>query len=274
MTHPRSVLITGASSGIGEALALAYAAPGMRLTLVARREEALEGVATECRRRGAEAIVLACDVTDADRLGPLMRSADDVHPIDLVIANAGISGGTADGVEPEAQVRNIVTVNLLGTITTVYALLPAMMGRGRGQIAIVSSLAGFRGMASAPAYAASKAAQRVLGDGLRGSLAGSGVGVSVVCPGFVKTPLTDINTYRMPMIMSAQDAAALIKRRLAAGAPLIAFPWPLHLLMRILAALPTRLADWLLSFAPKKGGAAQGGDEGGARDHKQPGASP
>lgn len=245
MKSPRSILITGASSGIGAALARAYAGPSVFLALAGRNEERLDKVAGACRKRGAEVEPRVLDVTDAPAMARWLDGVDGNHPLDLVIANAGISGA-------EDRAREIFAVNLAGVLNTVLPAVPLLRARGRGQIAIMSSIAGLRGLPSAPSYAASKAAVKSYGEGLRGSLAPDGVRVTVICPGFIKTPMTAPNKFPMPFLMEADKAARIILRGLARQAPLIAFPWLLVWGLRLVSALPPRIADSLLGRAPAK----------------------
>ncbi len=250
---PRSILISGASSGIGRALALAYAAPGTTLALGGRDRQRLAGVAEACRARGAAATFTAVDVCRAAATAAWVSAAEAVAPLDLVIANAGISAGTAGGGESAEQTARIFAVNVDGVINTVLPALPAMRARRRGQVAVMSSLAGFAGLPGAPAYCASKAAVRVWGEGLRGLLAPEGIGVSVICPGFVASPMTAVNSFRMPLLMSAERAAGIIVNGLAADRARVAFPWPLHAGVRLLAALPPTLRERLAAILPRKG---------------------
>jgi len=253
MLESMHILITGASSGLGEALALDYAAGGVVLSLTGRDEARLRAVADEAGRRGSQVVSPTLDVTDRQRLKGWILERDAALPVDLVIANAGISAGTRNGKESEEQSSAIMDVNLNGVLNTIYPLIPAMCTRGRGQIAIMSSLAGFRGFAGAPAYCASKAAARVYGEALRGDLLRHGVRVNVICPGFVKTPMTDVNRFYMPFLMSPERAAKIMRRGLEKDKARIAFPWRMYALVRLFAALP----DWLLNMAarwmPRKG---------------------
>jgi len=180
-----SILITGASSGLGAGLALAFARPGAALHLWGRNAGRLDEVAERCRARGAEIHAATLDVTDREATAHWVAASEAARPLDLVIANAGISAGTSDGGESDEQARAIFAVNVDGVFNTVLPALPFLRARGRGQVGIMSSLAGFRGFPGAPAYCASKAAVRVWGEALRGELAPFGVGVSVICPGFV-----------------------------------------------------------------------------------------
>jgi len=250
--NPRSILITGASSGIGAALARHYAGAGIHLSLSGRSEERLSAVAAECRACGATTTTALVDVTDRDSMRTWIGVTDDHHPIDLVIANAGISGGTHGGPETPEQTRAIFAVNLDGVLNVVLPTVPRMTARGRGQIAIISSLAGYRGLPGAPAYSGSKTAVRAWGEGLRGDLLPQGVKVNVVMPGFIKTPMTDANRFSMPFLMSAEKAAAIIQRGLAADRARIAFPFPTAFVAWLMGALSPAIVDPLLRMLPKK----------------------
>ncbi|MDR3424985.1 MAG: SDR family NAD(P)-dependent oxidoreductase [Alphaproteobacteria bacterium] len=252
MRDSRHILITGASSGIGAALATDYAAPGVRLALHGRNEERLSHVAEQARQRGADVLTHIGDVTDAKDMAAWVVGQDAEAPIDLLIASAGISGGTALFCESADQVKAIFAVNVTGVFNTVQPALSLMMQRKRGQIALLSSLAGFRGFPGAPAYCASKAAVRVYGEGLRGEMARHNVQINVVCPGFVKTPMTDVNPFPMPFLISAERAASLIRKGLAANCARIAFPLPMYIGVRFLTALPQPLIDAITSRMPKK----------------------
>jgi short-subunit dehydrogenase len=253
MQSPRSLLITGASSGIGEALAMAYAASGVSLALTGRDATRLESVAAACRQRGAVVRAAAVDVTNADALARWIDDVDAAAPIDLVIANAGIGAGTGGGFETAAQTRAVFAVNLDGVVNTVLPLIPRFVARGRGQIALMSSLAAFRGFPGAPTYCASKAAIRTWGEGLRGDLHRHGVEVSVICPGFVISRMTARNEFRMPFLMPADRAAVIIKRGLARNRGRIAFPFLMYFAAWLTGALPPLLTDPLFRMLPKKG---------------------
>jgi short-subunit dehydrogenase len=248
-----SILITGASSGIGEALALEFARAGVRLALGGRSTERLAKVAAACRARGAEVEATAVDVLDRSTVGEWITAADRHRPLDLVIANAGVSGGTLKGAESEDQARRIFAINVDGVLNTVFPILPAMLARRRGQIGLMSSLAGYRGFPGAPAYGASKAAVRVWGEALRGDLRPAGIGVSVIMPGFIKSPMTDANNFPMPFLMPADSAARIIRRGLEADRARIAFPWQMAFLAWLVGALSPALVDPLLARLPKKG---------------------
>lgn len=253
MTEPTSILITGASSGLGAALADAYAAPGVHLALGGRDQGRLDAVARICRAAGADVEVTALDICERVAVADWVAASDARRPLDMVIANAGVSGGTGSGRETPEQVRRIFEINVDGVLNTVLPAVPLMVERRRGQIALMASLAGYRGLPGAPAYCASKAAVKVFGEGLRGELAGKGVGVSVICPGYVDTPMTQRNRFPMPFLMDAPKAARLIKRKLGRNRARIAFPWPMAAAVWLLQAMPPGAIDRLLARLPRKG---------------------
>lgn len=249
----RNILITGASSGLGSALALAYAGVDTHLFLSGRDADRLAETAIACRAKGAIATTAIVDVTDAARMTEWIAAADRLAPLDLVIANAGVSGGTgARRDEPAEQARRIFAVNLDGVVNTVLPAIDVMRPRKRGQIALMASLAGFRGLPSAPAYCASKAAVRVWGEALRGTLARDGIGVTVICPGFVRTRMTERNRFPMPFLMTSEKAAGLMRRGIDANRARLAYPWPMAASAWLLAALPPGWVDRLLSRLPAK----------------------
>ncbi len=250
---PRSILITGASSGIGEALARVYAAPGTALALTGRDHARLAAVAEACRSMGAVVRAEAFDIVRArERLAVWIAEADAAAPLDLAIANAGVSAGTGGGAETAAQARHLLDTNVGGVVDTVLPAVELMRPRGHGQIAIMASLAGFRGFPGAPAYCAGKAAVKVWGEALRGELHEAGIGVSVICPGYVKSRMTADNSFPMPLLMEADRAARIIRRGLARNRARIAFPWPLYAAVWLISVLPPSLTDPLLRRLPKK----------------------
>ncbi len=246
----RHCLITGASSGLGAALARALAKPGTRLSLLGRDAARLDAVAQACRGLGAIAACKIADVRDSASMQREIEQAFAQAPLDLVIANAGISGATT---APGGR-QDIAAVNLIGVMNTIEPLIPLMRDRHAGQIAIIGSLAGFRGMPPAPAYSASKGGVRLYGEALRPLLKKDGIAVSVVCPGFIDTPLTQNNPFPMPLTMTPEKAAGIILAGLSRNRGRIAFPWPIYWSVLLLAALPPSLSDWCLSRLPIKEG--------------------
>ncbi|RMF11948.1 MAG: SDR family NAD(P)-dependent oxidoreductase [Alphaproteobacteria bacterium] len=252
MQNPKSILITGASSGIGRALALHYARAGVTLALNGRNRERLELVARECRARGAKVIADVVDVTDEPALTAWIHAVDDKAPLDLVIANAGVSLGYRSGTPLGDHTGDTFAVNVWGVLHTIHAAIERMRARHRGRVAIMSSLAGFLGFPSAPAYSASKASVKAYGEALRGMLAPEGIAVNVICPGFVESPMTDRNSFPMPFLMPAHRAARIIARGLERNKGRIAFPWPLVAVLRLVGLLPASWLEWLLARLPAK----------------------
>ena len=250
MAIKKTILITGASSGIGAELAKGYASTGVTLLLTGRNAERTEAVAAACRDKGADVETCTTCVTEKDAFAAQVATWDDAHPIDLVIANAGISGGLDK--EDDSLFRTIMAINLDGTLNTVFPLIPRMKKRKSGHIVLMSSMAGFRGMPNAPAYSVSKNAVRALGEALRPLLAKEGVNVSTICPGFIRTPLTDVNTFKMPFLMDVVDAADIIISGIEKNKAVIALPFRMRMLVMFLAAFPRCLGDWILSKAPNK----------------------
>lgn len=244
--NPQHSLITGASSGLGAGLAQGLSAPGKMLTLTARRAEQLNATAHACRDLGATVVETVADVRDREAMHEIVQTADQTQPLDLVIANAGIGGGP--GITPE----DVYAVNMDGVRHTVEPALAVMEPRCAGQIAIMSSLAGFRGMPSAPAYAASKAFARAYGEGLETRYRGSGIAISVICPGFVTTPMTAANPFPMPFLMPEEKARAIMLRGLAKRRARIAFPWPTYAFCALLPILPASLVNRLLGGQASK----------------------
>jgi short-subunit dehydrogenase len=246
---PRSILITGASSGIGHAVARAYAEPGRRLTLIGRHAERLAAVAAECTVKGAATETVLLDVRDREAAWRTLRELDAREPFDLVLANAGIATGLKPGqfAENPDAVRGTIATNVFGVLNTVEPLIDPMCARGRGQIAIVSSIAAIRGLPYSPAYCASKAAVHLYADSLRGNLEPRGVTVSLICPGFVHTPMNEKLIAAKPLAISDEKAARIIRRGLDRGRALIAFPRLLYLGARFISFLPARLVDRVMN---------------------------
>lgn len=252
MKEPKNILITGASSGIGEALALAYAAPGTTLHLSGRNAERLEAIGDSARQKHADVHTRIADVADRAAMFEWIASVDDASPLDLVIANAGIGLGHKDAPTLADISERTFEINVQGVFNTVHPALERMVPRRRGQVAIMSSLASLVGMPGAAPYAASKAAVRSYGEGLRGTYHRHGVEVNVICPGFVESRMTARNPFRMPFLMDADRAAGIIVRGLSRNKARIAFPWQTYASMRLMQIMPVALADRILRRSPRK----------------------
>jgi short-subunit dehydrogenase len=252
MNEAHSILITGASSGIGAALARAYARPGVTLALTGRNAERLDAVADACRAAGAALRSELLDVADEGAMRAWIEAIDRQQPLDLVIANAGMTGGFMSAGEGEspADVHRMMSINFEGVCNTIHPVIPAMRRRRCGHLALMSSLAALRGMPYSPAYCASKAAVKTYGDALRTRLRPEGIEVSVILAGFVDTRLSRHVSGPKPLQMAPERAARIIRNGLSRGHSTIAFPYSLYVGTRILAALPTAWTDRLLNAIP------------------------
>ena len=250
--EPKSVFITGASSGLGAHLAIEYATPHHTLHLCGRNEERLKATAQKCRQKGAKVFLYLFDTTDEKAATKAIHQAFQRTPLDLVIANAGVSAGVIGMAENAEATRKIMTTNIFGTLNTVLPALELMRKRRRGHIALIASLAGYRGMASCPAYSASKSAVKAFGEALYGQQKPKGVHITTICPGFIETPLTDKNQFYMPFLMKANKAAHIIHKRLDRHPALIGFPWPMVLGAWLGSCLPSCIALPLFALFPKK----------------------
>jgi short-subunit dehydrogenase len=243
-----NAVITGASSGIGWSLALMLAKEGCTLGLIGRNTEALSSLAAKCRQAGAIVELGVIDVRDCASLQSWIRHFDERHPIDWFIANAGMSASIQEGrhLEQIEEAHQVIHTNLMGVIDSMDAIVPLMCGRNRGQIGLVSSLAALRGMALTPVYSASKAGVKAYGEALRDLLAPSGVGVSIICPGFVETPMSDRFPGPRPQMLSPERAAQKITRGLERNQAYIDFPWHFAFGLRLLSILPFGVGSFML----------------------------
>jgi short-subunit dehydrogenase len=238
------VMITGASSGIGGALAVELARRGAGLGLVARRAEALSEVARSIEANGGRALVLPADVRDADSLrAAAERLQSTLGPLDLLIANAGI-GPTRDASDLNAkEVSDVININVIGAANSVAAVLPQMLAAGQGHLVAISSLAAYRGLPRSAAYCASKAAVSAFFESLRLDLEPQGVAVTIIHPGFIKTPLTSGREAQMPFLMELDDAVLKIVRAIEKRKKSYAFPWQLASIVRAGMVMPIWMYD-------------------------------
>jgi len=244
----RTAWISGASSGIGAELAEKLAARGVEVILSSRRQEALEALAVRIRANGGSARVEPLDVSDPDATtAALLRIDDEVGGIDLVVANAGIGASRWAGDLGWEDCAPTIGINVSGAAASLVALLPRMVERGRGHLVGISSLAGYRGMPASAAYSASKAFLMVFLESLRVDLMGTGVAVTDVRPGFVRTPMTDRNRFKMPFLVEVDEAARRIVTGIEKRRPVVTFPWPLALATRLTRIIPAGLWDRLVA---------------------------
>lgn len=243
------VLITGASSGIGQALARELGHRGARLGLVARRAEVLNELVAELNSaNAAKAVALPADVQDAPSLrAAAQQLASTFGDIDVLIANAGV-GVTNPGDDFDAaKLASVINVNVIGAANSVAAVLPEMIQRGSGQLVAISSLAAYRGLPKSAAYCASKAGLSAMFESLRLDVAPRGISVTIIHPGFIKTPLTAGRQARLPWLMEVDEAARKIISAIEKRKKSYAFPWQLASIVRAGMIMPNFMYDWISS---------------------------
>jgi NADP-dependent 3-hydroxy acid dehydrogenase YdfG len=249
MSRPRTLLITGASSGIGRALAYEYAGGGARIALAARRADELDVTLEGVRQRGGMGLCIPLDVTDAAAVREAVERADrEFGGLDMVVANAGFGVMHHASRAQWTDIAPMVRTNVDGAMATLLAAVPIMMARSSGHLVGITSLAGRRALPESAAYCASKAALSVFLESLRIDLARAGIRVTDVQPGFVATAATANAKHPTPLIWSADRAARFIARRLERAPPIVAFPWPLALLTAFGRRLPAWIYDRLVSL--------------------------
>lgn len=250
MKQVKIILITGATGAIGSALARHYAQTGITLILQGRNTEALNQLARVCQTQGAEVIRVVLDLRHITVIRQWIAELTPQYLPDLVIANAGMNThAVAKGLgENWHDVDALLDVNIKSTIALVNAISPAMQQRGSGQIALMSSLAAYHGLPVTPSYCASKAAIKAYGEGLRGALARFGVGVTVIMPGYVQSPLCQAMPGPKLFLWTAEKAARVIAQRLSHNPARISFPFPLNAGTWLLAVMPSALAQYFLAL--------------------------
>jgi short-subunit dehydrogenase len=237
-------VVTGASSGIGWFVAKELATSGAKVGIVARRRDKLETLAAEIRQAGGTVALATADVASRQETHDALKSiVGELGPVDLLVANAGLGLPTLLDPVNIADVENMIRINLFGVIYAVEAVLPEMLRRGRGHLAAVSSMAAYKGLPGESAYCASKAAVNSYMEGLRIQLRSRGIDVTTICPGFVKTPMTEMNTFHMPWLLEADAAGRTIVRALERKKKVYNFPWQMMVIMRATRWLP----DWLIA---------------------------
>jgi short-subunit dehydrogenase len=246
-----NVVITGASSGIGEALAIECAKRGDRLFLCGRNAQRLENTAEKCRALGAATDAETIDVTDSEAVAQWLTQCENKAPIERVFANAGVSTGE----ENSDNVRRTFATNVGGVVNTVLPAIEIFRNgqeRTTKQIVITSSIAGYGPLKACPSYSATKSCVKTWGLALRGMLAPEGIAVSVICPGFIRSRITDANTCPMPFFMEADKAASIILKRADKNKGMISFPWPMRLSTWFLSIMPQFLNELINKLLPKK----------------------
>jgi short-subunit dehydrogenase len=230
----RTAVITGASSGIGRALAKALAAHGARVGVTARRAELLGELVHEVRAAGGTIEAVPADVADRVAIeSAISVLSEKLGPVDLLIANAGVAVPSGVGPHQVDAVEQMMRVNFLGVVYAFDAVLDAMRARSSGHLVAISSLAAYKGLPGSAGYCASKAAVNAYCEGLRIELRPGGVAVTAVCPGFIATPMTEHNPRPMPMLMTPDEAARRILVALRRKPAVFAFPWPMRVLMEV-----------------------------------------
>lgn len=250
----KNVLITGAGSGIGKSVALHHARLSHNLFLIGRRREKLEATKIEALLAGARHVeVFPLDVRIKDSLENVIFTVDDTFPLDFAYVNAGVSAGTLGGEESALQVKNLIDTNIFGAIFTLHAALLRMKKRGTGNIVVLSSVASFFPLPSAPTYSATKVFIRNYAESLAISCKrNSKICISVICPGFVETEMTAINEFRMPFLIKPEKAASLIYKAALKGKLRFIFPWPMFLLIKLSGICGIFIISRLLAKLPGK----------------------
>jgi short-subunit dehydrogenase len=247
----KTILITGASSGIGAALARAHARAGVTLLLWGRDEARLNQTAAQCRALGAAATIQVFDLRDAAGFAAQLAAADAAMPIAMAIFNAGLGGTVPDGAFAEAPqaAQAIAEVNFVAPVTGASVIADAMARRGAGHIVLVGSISESFPLPMAPTYAATKAGLKMFAESLDIRMARYGVRVTLVSPGFIDTPMSRKVTEPKPFLMDADTAAGIIARRIAAGARTIVMPWQFVVIRSLAALLPRALLRLILARA-------------------------
>jgi short-subunit dehydrogenase len=249
---PSSILITGGSSGIGEGLLMHFAGPGVTLAFNGRDKSRVESVAEKLRAGGAQVNASLVDVRDKSGMEAWIKAADTSAPLDLVIANAGIGTPRDPGLTLDERVKAVYDTNVYGVLNTVNPALELMLSRGKGRIAIVSSVAGYIGMPYSPAYSSSKAAVKAYGEALRARFGSQGVGISVICPGVIRTRITESYYRRVPGWRDVDYAVKKIAAGLERDRGLIAFPWHIHILARWVSGWPEPMRNRVFGLFVKR----------------------
>jgi short-subunit dehydrogenase len=248
----KNILITGASSGMGRELAIEYSKICENLFITGRDIERLSEVFEKCQKN-CNVLYKSLDIRNKEETKEWIDYIlNKYKTIDLVIANAGVSGGTSKGSEEEEQIYEIFETNINGVLNTIVPIIPSMKKNKNGQICLISSMASFRGMPSAPSYSSTKACIRIFGEALYNDLKKYNVSVTTICPGFIKTPLTDKNNFKMPFLMDVEKAVKKIINGIEKKKKIVIFPKIIYYIIKFIDFLPFGLNDFIFRLMPKK----------------------
>ncbi|NCB49095.1 MAG: SDR family NAD(P)-dependent oxidoreductase [Alphaproteobacteria bacterium] len=252
MKKALTVVITGASSGLGKSLALAYAEKGNTLFLTGRNKDRLSQTKSLAEEKGATVYIKVADVRDPFDMETIIMDAAALKPLDIVIANAGVSSNILRKKEETDDIRTVFTTNINGVVNTILPAIYEMKKQKYGHLVLISSLAGYRFIPQAPAYSASKAFIKSWGEGLSQSLFLDNIDVTTVCPGFIETPLTETNRFPMPFMMKSEKAAKIIKRAIEKKKVLLSFPKTLTFFVWLRSFMPSVLLNFIFRRFTKK----------------------
>jgi short-subunit dehydrogenase len=245
----KNIFITGASSGIGEYIAYEYAKQGATIGLAARRKKALEKVSVKCEELGGKPIVYEVDVSDQSvTKNAIDDFIDKSGGIDIVIANAGISGNVDLKIGESTEINKMLSTNILGVVNTVIPTLPTMIKQQSGRVVVVSSIAGFRGLPGRSSYSASKVAVRFMANSWRSSFVKDGISVTTICPGFIDTDMTSSHKYKMPFLMDVDVFAKKMVNAIEDKRKTYIAPWQWRFIIPLIKAVP----EWFLNFVASK----------------------
>lgn len=247
------IVITGASSGLGEALALHYATKDNKLVLIARREDRLSDVAQRCRDKGAEVEMIVADVNDFERMKEIGVRLS-VQSIDRIILNAGVSVGHSGGVTPFADFERLFKTNFLSVHALLEPIIPKLIEQTSGEVVFISSLASLFTMPTSIAYSSSKRALNAYAEGLHYQLRPYGITVMTIMPGFIDSEMTKKNRFKMPFLMSTEEGIARITHAIERKKIRFAFPFRFYLMIRIVSLFPQSLRDKIVNFTNFKKG--------------------
>jgi short-subunit dehydrogenase len=247
------IVITGASSGLGEALALHYATHEHQLVLIARREDRLNEVASRCRNKGAEVEMIIADVNDFERIREIAEHLGE-QPIDRIILNAGVSVGHGEGITPFEDFERLFKTNFLSVHALLEPIIPKLMEQKSGEIVFISSLASLFTMPTSIAYSSSKRALNAYAEGLHYQLRPYGITVMMILPGFIESEMTQKNQFKMPFFMSTEEGIKRITQAIKRKKIRYAFPFRFYLMIQIVLLFPQVLRDKIVNFTNFKKG--------------------